>query len=71
MTAYLTRLLEISLSNATIPRDWKTATVVPIYKGGDGWAITNYRPISLTSVVCKQLEYDIAGYLKQGWEKNN
>jgi hypothetical protein len=33
MTPYLARLLEISLNNATIPRDWKIATVVPIYKG--------------------------------------
>ena len=29
MTAYIARLLEISLNNATIPRDWKIATVVP------------------------------------------
>jgi hypothetical protein len=51
MTPYLARLLEISLYNATIPSDWKNA-------------ITNYRPISLTSVVCKQLEHIIAGYLR-------
>jgi len=35
MTPYLARLLEISLNNATIPSDWKNATVVPIYKEGD------------------------------------
>jgi len=33
MTPYLARLHEISLNNATISRDWKLATVVPIYKG--------------------------------------
>jgi hypothetical protein len=47
MTLYLTRLLEISLNNATIPRDWKISTVVPIYKGGDRSSVSNYRPISL------------------------
>jgi hypothetical protein len=31
LSPYLTRLLEISLNNATIPRDWKIATVVHIY----------------------------------------
>jgi len=36
MTPYLARLLEISLNNATIPSDWKKATVVPIYKGRGG-----------------------------------
>ena len=34
-------------------------------------AIANYRPISLTSVVCKHLEHVIAGYLRQVWGKND
>jgi len=71
MTPYLARLLEISLNNATIPNDWKIAKVVPIYKGGDQSAVTSYRPISLTSVVCKQLKCIIAGYLGQVCDKNN
>ena len=62
MTPYLARLLEISLNNATIPSDGKKATVVPIYKGGDRWAVSNYRPMSLTSVACKQLGHVKAGY---------
>ena len=68
---YLASLLEISLNNATIPSDWKRATVVPIYKEGDRSAVSNYRPISLTSVVCKQLEHVIAGYSRQVWDKND
>ena len=71
MTPYLARLLEISLNNATIPSDWEKATVVPIYKGNDRLALSKYRPISLTSVVCKQLEHVIAGYLRQVWDKND
>jgi len=71
LTYYLPGLLEISLNNATIPVDWKKATVVPIYKGGDQSAVSNYRPISLTSVVCKQLEHIIAGYLRQGCDKKD
>jgi hypothetical protein len=50
MTPYLGRLLEISLNNASIPSDWKIATVVCIYKGGDRSAVSKYRPISLTSL---------------------
>ena len=71
MTPYLARLLELSINNATISSDWEKATVVPIYKGGDRSADTNYRPISLTSVVYKQLEHARAGYLRQVWEKND
>jgi hypothetical protein len=70
VTPFLARLLEILFKNATIPSDWKKAIVAPIYKGGDRLAITNYRPISLTSMVCKQLEHGKAGYLRQVWDKN-
>jgi hypothetical protein len=45
--------------------------VVPIHKGGDLSLITNYRPVSLTSVVCKQMEHIIASYRRQVWDKND
>jgi hypothetical protein len=47
-------------NNATIPSDWKRARVVSIYKGGDQLIVTNYKPVSLTSVICKLMEYVIA-----------
>jgi hypothetical protein len=71
MTPYLARLLELSLNNATIPSDWKKAALVLVYKGDDRSAVTTYRPTSLTSVVCKQLERVIARYLRQVWDKND
>ena len=71
MIHYLARILEISLNNATIPSDWKIASVVPIYQAGDRSAVSNYRPIRLTSVVGKQLEHIIAGYLRQVWDMND
>jgi len=45
---------------ATIPSDWKRAIVVCIYKGGDQLVVTNYRPVSLTSVICKLMEHIMA-----------
>jgi hypothetical protein len=68
MIPYLARLLEITMNNNAIPGDWKKAVVVPIYKQGDRSVVGNYRPVSLTSVVCKQIEYVIAEYLRQVWE---
>jgi hypothetical protein len=68
MIPYLARLLDITMDNNSIPSDWKKAIVVPIYKGGDRPVVVNYRPVSLTSVVCKQMEYIIAGYLRNVWE---
>jgi hypothetical protein len=45
--------------------------VFPIHKEGDRSLVTNYRPVSLTSVVCKQMEHVIASYLRQVWDKND
>ena len=45
-----------SLSHGVIPKSWKRAAIVPIYKSGDKTVPSNYRPISLTSVICKVLE---------------
>jgi hypothetical protein len=70
MIPYLRRLLDITINNDTIPSDWKKAIVVPIYKGGHRSVVTNYRPVSLTSVVCKQMEHVIAGYLRRVWDKS-
>ena len=54
--------------NYAILSDWKKAIVVPIYKQADQLVVGNYRQVSLTSVVCKQMEHVIAGYLRQVWE---
>ena len=67
MIPYLAQLLYIKFNNGTIPRDWKKAIVVPIHKGGDRSVVKNYRPVSLTSVVCKQMEHVTAGYIRQVW----
>jgi hypothetical protein len=43
--------------------------VVPIYTGGDRSVVANYRPVTLTPVVCKQMEHVTAGYLRQVWDR--
>ena len=45
-----------SLSHGVISDSWKRAAVIPIYKSGYKTVPSNYRPISLTSVICKVLE---------------
>ena len=60
----LTQLFRLSLNQGRIPDEWKTATVQPIFKGGSKNVPENYRPISLTSVVCKVLERLIKSQLQ-------
>jgi hypothetical protein len=45
-----------SINTGSIPELWKKAIVIPIYKKGKRNLATNYRPISLTSVICRLLE---------------
>ncbi len=49
-------LFNLSLRTASIPADWRSATVCPIFKKGDREDGSNYRPVSLTSIVCKIME---------------
>jgi hypothetical protein len=60
--------LDITINNASIPSDKKKAIMVPIYKRGDSSLVSNYRPISLTSVVIKQMGHVIASYLREIWD---
>ena len=45
-----------SITSGIVPRDWKKANVTAIFKKGDKAMPCNYRPISLTSHVCKVVE---------------
>ena len=54
-----TILFQASLNQGTLPSDWKTAHVTPIFKKGDPKEACNYRPVSLTSISCKLLEHII------------
>lgn len=59
----LTHLFNLTLEKGTIPDDWKTATVIPIHKGQDISRVTNYRPVSLTSILSKTLERMIRNHI--------
>ena len=56
----LTHLINLSLKLNHIPKDWKTAKIVPIYKNDDKTSPNNYRPISLLPTISKVLEKVVA-----------
>ena len=51
----LTKLFNLSLEEGIVPSEWKEANIAPLFKKGSRNKPVSYRPVSLTSVVCKLL----------------
>ena len=60
-----------SLEFGECPSDWRSANVTPIHKKGDRTDPSNYRPVSLTSQVCKVLESIVRKQLLEHLTENN
>lgn len=56
LSPVLTRLYRLSLLTRAVPQSWKLANVQPVPKKGDRADPTNYRPIAITSILCKVME---------------
>ena len=67
----LTIIFNKSLQTGEVPQDWKIANVTPIFKKGRRDNPGNYRPISLTSIICKILESIIREKITIYLEKYN
>ena len=46
-------LFRKSLDEGVVPANWKCANISPIYNKGSKNKVDNYRPVSLTSEICK------------------
>lgn len=68
---YLTLIFQKSLKTHSLPQDWYSAVVIPVFKGGIRTKVNNYRPISLTSISCKLLEHIIAKHIICYLENNS
>ena len=55
----------------TFPKKWKYANILPIFKSGDPQTISNYRPISLLSLVSKVFEKMLYNKIYNYCLKNN
>ena len=52
----ITHIMNLSLTNGTVPDMMKISKTIPIYKSGDEHSLNNYRPISLLPAFSKILE---------------
>jgi len=59
------------LNSGTVSFQWKHDHVSPIFKNGNRSDAKSYRPISLTSVICKVMEHIIVSQVMKHLEQHN
>ena len=67
----LARLFRKSLASGQVPVGWKHASVTPVFKKGQKYLCSNYRPISLTCVISTVMEHIICSSLMNHAEHHN
>ena len=71
ITPAITSIFNKSLEQSKVPVDWKISYVTPIPKSGDLSLVSNYRPISLLSLISKILERIIHNKISHFLYSNN
>ncbi len=71
LASIFTVFFQASLDHGNIPAEWKDANVVPIFKKGDRSQASNYRPVSLTAILCKLLEHIICSNIHKHLEQHS
>ena len=71
LSVVLSFIFQQSLDSGTVPNDWRTANVVPIFKKGDRGLASNYRPVSLTALACKIMEHIVVSSILDHLDAHN
>ena len=66
----LCKLFNLSLNNGVVPKIWKRANVLPIFKKGEKERLNNYRPVSLLNCGAKVFEKVVFKYVFNHFKDN-
>jgi len=69
LTPVVTSLIRQSLSSGQVPKVWKEAWITPVFKKGARSDPANYRPVSLTGIVCKLTEHVLCMHIRSHLDK--
>ncbi len=58
-----TRLFQFLLDKSAVPKLWKYSVIQPVAKKPGASMPNDYRPIAITSILCKTMERVLASYL--------
>ena len=67
----LTIIFQRSFDCGKVPDDWRSANITPVFKKGDRFKASNYRPVSLTSLCCKIQEHIITSNILRHLDDNS
>ena len=70
LTDIVTHLFQQSIDTGQVPSDWNQANICPLFKKNDRTIPSNYRPVSLTCILCKMLEHIICSNVMDHLENN-
>ena len=68
---YLVSIFQRSLDTGKVPKDWRMANVTDIFKKGEQYKPSNYRPVSLTCICCKIQEHIITSNVLKHIDEHN
>ena len=60
-----------SLHTGTVPNDWKQANITPVFKKGERFKASNYRPVSLTCICSKMMEHVIVSQMMRHFDEHS
>ena len=67
----IAHVFNMSLQEGIVPLEWNEANIIPLFKFFSRNKSVNYRPVSLTSVICKLLETIIRDHMMDFLIKHN
>ncbi|MEW8547660.1 MAG: reverse transcriptase family protein [Candidatus Thiodiazotropha sp.] len=67
----LSVIFQQSYNTGQVPLDWQQANVTAVFKKGDKTNPANYRPVSLTCIVCKSMEHIIYSQIMKHLDTHN
>ena len=68
---FLCIIYQKCLETGQIPDVWRTANVSAIFKKGEKFKASNYRPVSLTCISCKMFEHIIVSNIMRHLDNND